>query len=412
MRKDRRPAYPAVDKALYNWFRTKRNLNVPLDGNLLRAKALEFATALEIPGFKASNGWFERWKSRYDIKFGKISGESESADLGAGADWLKDKWPKIKQNYKPEDIFNADETALFFKMTPGKTFRLKSDSGHGTKQKKDRVTLMVCASMTGEKRKLLLIGKSKNPRYVQLMIIYRVTFIRYNLRKNYIILKNCLHRFRCFPKNQKVLPVSYAYNKKAWMTGTLFESWIRDWNDELRRSNRKILLLLDNCSAHVEISNLSNICIEYFPPNLTSVMQPMDQGIILNLKTFYRRFMIEKILSHLELKNELLSIDLLQAVDLISMAWNSVTSSTISNCFRHAKLYHEEEEVIEISVDAEFLAENAALFDEFIEAFDVEPGDELTMESYVGVDNDVRIFSVRYNLIYLNYKSILKLLLG
>jgi len=46
-----------------------------------------------------------------------------------------------------------------------KTLTFKNDKCFGGKHSKERVTLMVCSYLTGtEKQKLLIIGKSKNPR--------------------------------------------------------------------------------------------------------------------------------------------------------------------------------------------------------------------------------------------------------
>lgn len=38
-------------------------------------------------GFKASNGWLDRWKSRYSITSFKISGESASVDMNTVEDY-------------------------------------------------------------------------------------------------------------------------------------------------------------------------------------------------------------------------------------------------------------------------------------------------------------------------------------
>lgn len=40
-----------------------------------------------------------------------------------------------------------------------------------------------------------------------------------------------------------------------------------------------------NCSAHPKLENLKSITLHFFSRSTTSVFQPMDQGIIYNLKT-------------------------------------------------------------------------------------------------------------------------------
>jgi len=59
------------------------------------------------------------------------------------------KWPAIRAGYDASDIFNADETALVFKMLPEKTYNSKFDKSNGKKKPKQRVTLLLCANMTG-----------------------------------------------------------------------------------------------------------------------------------------------------------------------------------------------------------------------------------------------------------------------
>ena len=46
------------------------------DSPALKEKALKYAEELGIDDFKASNGWFDRWKSRHEISFKTISGEA------------------------------------------------------------------------------------------------------------------------------------------------------------------------------------------------------------------------------------------------------------------------------------------------------------------------------------------------
>lgn len=93
---------------------------------------------------------------------------------------------------------------------------------------------------------------------------------------------------RCF-KNVQHLPVTYKTNKKTWMAYNIFEEHIRSWAKDLRNNNRKILLLVDNYPAHSELKNLTNITLVFLLPNMTSILQPMDWGVIKNLKFHYRK---------------------------------------------------------------------------------------------------------------------------
>ena len=68
-------------------------------------------------------------------------------------------------------------------------------------------------------------------------------------------------------------------NGKAWITTTLFTEWLNLINKIMKASNRNILLFIDNEHSHPDLK-LSNIQLKYFPPNMTAVIQPYDQGII------------------------------------------------------------------------------------------------------------------------------------
>jgi hypothetical protein len=43
----------------------------------------------------------------------------------------------------------------------------------------------------------------------------------------------------------------YQSNAKAWMTAQLYQDWIQQWDQQLRESGHKILLLQDNFSGHI-----------------------------------------------------------------------------------------------------------------------------------------------------------------
>jgi hypothetical protein len=69
--------------------------------------------------------------------------------------------------YLPEQIYNADETGIYYKMLPDKTLAVKSDQRRkeGFKAIKDRLTILFTVNKTGShKLKPLCIGKSRAPR--------------------------------------------------------------------------------------------------------------------------------------------------------------------------------------------------------------------------------------------------------
>ena len=139
------------------------------------------------------------------------------------------------------------------------------------------------------------------------------------------------------------LPVTYRSNKNAWMTSMLFEEWIRKWDAALAREGRKIVLMVDNCTAHPHLDSLTNIRLEFLPANTMSLIQPMDQGVIKNLKTFYRKELVQITIAAID--DSVLSasctaievsskVSILDAIRFLAKSWRQVKAKTISNCFR------------------------------------------------------------------------------
>ncbi|KAJ8950690.1 hypothetical protein NQ318_012770 [Aromia moschata] len=68
--------------------------------------------------------------------------------------------------YKLDNIYNGDETSLFWKHFPTKTFVCRNETeAPGRKASKDRVTIQVCSNASGtHKIPLTFVGKSERPR--------------------------------------------------------------------------------------------------------------------------------------------------------------------------------------------------------------------------------------------------------
>ena len=115
--------YPAIDNAVFEWFCSLRSLKgvrkpLPVTGPLIKARALHEAKLQEIGNFKASDGWLWHWRSRYNIgKSVRLHGEAGEVNLQV-AELEMDKFKNSigLMGYKPENIFNVDETGLFLEQ--------------------------------------------------------------------------------------------------------------------------------------------------------------------------------------------------------------------------------------------------------------------------------------------------------
>lgn len=94
-------------------------------------------------------------------------------------------------------------------------------------------------------------------------------------------------------------------NAKAWMTLCIFSDWLKGFDADMKRQGRIVCLFVDNCTAHhVEGRHLTNIELQYLPANCTSLIQPLDRGVINSVKCSYWRRLIQRLLLDLRFQWE------------------------------------------------------------------------------------------------------------
>uniref|UniRef100_A0ABD2XBL4 HTH CENPB-type domain-containing protein n=1 Tax=Trichogramma kaykai TaxID=54128 RepID=A0ABD2XBL4_9HYME len=287
-----------LEKVLKKWYVEVLDKNAPVNGPMLKSKAVSIAEKLSRSDFKVTDGWFSRWLRRENIALGKPRGDQPQAetDKMSADQWIAAEWPGMRENYAPPDIYNPHETGLYFRAMPEHT---RCDC-------KERVTLLCCASTSGEKSTLLVIGEKANG--------------------------------NCF-ENVKKLPVDFEANENACMTREIFTEWLRKWNERLAIERRRILLLVSSRKPHGDLPEFDNTKIVNLP---TSLVQPCDQGIIRMFKVHYRKEMLKRTIEFIECNKEAQAnnvakkITLLEALHLANEAWNLVSSETIVNCFKTA----------------------------------------------------------------------------
>ena len=59
--------FEKLDNVVFPWFLLKRSQNIPIDGNLIKKKAIAYAKELDYTNFVGSTGWLDRWKRRQNI---------------------------------------------------------------------------------------------------------------------------------------------------------------------------------------------------------------------------------------------------------------------------------------------------------------------------------------------------------
>jgi hypothetical protein len=231
-----------------------------------------------------SSGWLQGFKKRNGIHQEKLHREAESSDQTA----IDEVLPLLRSkcaSYPLERIYNMDETGLFYRyvfifylklrntvftllffrrLEPDQTLAIKRMSGR--KKNKEYLSIALCANADGShKLNPLIIGK--------------------------------FAKSQCF-KNVNInnLPMMYRNNNKAWITITLFQEWLKEFDYQIaqKHGGQRVLLFFDNCTSHkLEGLVLPHVEVCFLPPNTTSKIQPMDAGIIMSFKKHYRYFHIQ-----------------------------------------------------------------------------------------------------------------------
>ena len=384
--KNRSPVMENMEHLLMIWIEDCNQNRIPLSQMAIQEKAMslfykikenkrnenESATS---ETFVASRGWFFNFKKRMGLN--NVVSESTSTSNDTAAIFLGELKELIeKEGYQDEQIFNVDEISLFWKKMPSQTFLTKMESIQTEyKFSKDRLTLLLGGNASGDfKVKPVLVYRAENPKAL-----------------------------RGFSKS--TLPVHWRSNKKLCVTQSMFEEWFTAcFCPEVEHYckdngiNFKILLLLDNAMGHsISISDLhENVRVLFVPPNLTSVLQPMDQGVTVTFKAYYLRRIFSQAVEAMKegaitLVEFLKNYSIKNAIENIYESWFEVPLTCMrgvwqnilphcSNYFPGSEVYISavSEEIVELGKDLGF--EHATNVFQCIESLSNDTDNETFME--------------------------------
>ncbi|XP_068210912.1 tigger transposable element-derived protein 1-like [Palaemon carinicauda] len=322
----RRGPIHEMEKLLAIWFDDQVSKRSPINLTMIQRKALGIFNKLKAregdactETFTASKGWFQRFCRRFRLHNRSIYGEAASTDMEAAEKFINDLDKVIEEEgYYPEQIFNVDETGLFWKKMAERTYAHREVTNMPQFTAfQDRVTLLLGGNVAGHKLKPFFVYHSQNPP----------------------ALKNV---------NKHTLPVFYRANTKVWMTQDLFEDWFincfvpatREYCLE-KNIPFKILLLLDNAPGHPQhIGDLyPDVKVVYLPQNTTSILQPMVQGAISAFKAYYLRTTFAKAVAATEdnemtLRDFWKNYNILQCIKNIDTAWHEVTEKCMQGIWK------------------------------------------------------------------------------
>jgi hypothetical protein len=304
-KKSRVTTRPDVERCVVEWYQAMEGRGETVTGMMLMEKRKRIEQRLDVPEAEClkGEGWVRSFCAAYKIREIRRHGEAGSVDLEA-VHKERLRLHDILQPYAPRNIWNLDESGLVIFAIPERG--LASGPMSGKKQNKFRITVTFAVNSDGSERMpVFYIGKSKKPRAFK-------------------------------KKTPQAMGFYYRNNKKAWMTSELFEEWIRMFDLKMKAEKRKVRLTVDNFAGHAIAYKPTNVVLEFFEPNMTSFVQPLDAGIIRCFKAHYHNAMCMRALDLDEAGEEdIYKLDILEAMVMVRDAWKKVLPETIANCWKH-----------------------------------------------------------------------------
>ena len=209
------------------------------------------------------------------------------------------------------DLCNTDEVAVLFRCLPSHAVHDAGNVASFTRVK-DRLTAVLTIFADGSKAPLTIIGKSK--------------------------------KLRSFPRHfdlMRDLGIFYISQENASNTKVGWERIVKGLNRTGELQNGTIINVVDNCSAHaIDYSPFENFKSILLPPNMTSVLQPVDASVGRSFKCAISRLLLDHILRDVNESLELPPAECPQfklnkvvtvydALRLLAKAWDMVLRSVI-----------------------------------------------------------------------------------
>lgn len=321
--RQRSAQWPILESLLFEWYQNLEQQGELISGDDILDKAREIWPQIpeytQLPSPNFSQGWLSRFKNRHSIRQQNQQDTIESLQE-SGQDSAEIAIRAIQDlcgQYPQEDIYSMSEAGLFWRLGLSNAPDAQSPAGFIPKDK-SRVSFVCCCNYTGTRRfPLWIIGRTPQP-----------------LAHHDI--------------NMQALGCEWHADKRAWMGEVLMAEWLKTFYYWIQ--SKRSILLLNNSSAHIGGVELapppSNVKIQWLPENSLGLYQPLNQDIIPNLKTNFKRYWLQYIIrQHEQLLNPYKTMNLYYAVRWLSRAWIDVTDTTIFHSFRNAETQSQQESV-------------------------------------------------------------------
>ena len=99
--------------------------------------SFRFAKDLDFETWEATNGFLHRFCMRYGVLSKRITGES--LDCPDYTQFMEEVLTPLLMQYEPRDVYNADETSLYYKCLPDRTYAFEHERVRGVYSQSSRI---------------------------------------------------------------------------------------------------------------------------------------------------------------------------------------------------------------------------------------------------------------------------------
>ncbi|XP_069673414.1 uncharacterized protein [Periplaneta americana] len=272
-----------IRQHMYNQFQVARNMGLLIHYCHLKKWAKEAATAMDIPSFKASKCFLEKFKRRYKISSRKMTRIVARRDVTLDTsvrtralEFVREVTDYITANAINADmVFSTDKSKFEYELASNKTL-----------------------SVTGEKTNEAVVQSIASTTHsFTIQVLFSMS--GHLAKKLYICLQEAGGKFgKCISEtlqHNKPSNIEFDCNSSGKMSKAIVLSWMRKvLEPELTGSS---LLLLNSCSGQINknlpakaFSDMDvNFHIKIIPRKATKYCQPLDVYFFQQYKLFARR---------------------------------------------------------------------------------------------------------------------------
>ena len=129
----------------------------------------------------------------------------------------------------------------------------------------------------------------------------------------------------------KILSCCYRAQKHSWIDWDLFTKLMKEVNRKFTSQDRKIALIIGNCSAHPKVDALKALELSFYHPTQSQKLSQCYQKFKSVLLPLIKRY-----ITNIGRGRSPRNINTLEAMTLLTATWECVSQETFVNFFKKA----------------------------------------------------------------------------